>query len=66
MLLSYFIKRFGGKNTIMIGLIFEMLQLICYGLGSNPWVVWSAGILAAGSTISKLIFLGKCIKLLTC
>lgn len=21
----------------MIGLIFEMLQMICYGLGSNMW-----------------------------
>lgn len=32
-------RKFGSKNTIMIGLIFEMLQLICYGLGSQLWFV---------------------------
>lgn len=39
-LLTTFIRRFGSKNTIMIGLIFEMLQMICYGLGSNLWYVY--------------------------
>lgn len=51
-LLTTFIRRFGSKNTIMIGLIFEMLQMICYGLGSNLWVIWGAGLIAAASSIT--------------
>ncbi|XP_027197055.2 uncharacterized protein LOC113791474 [Dermatophagoides pteronyssinus] len=52
LLLAILMKRVGSKNTIMIGLIFEMLQLICFGLGSSHWVVWSAGIIAAIGTIT--------------
>lgn len=37
LLLTILMKRVGSKNTIMIGLIFEMLQLICFGLGSSHW-----------------------------
>ncbi|KAI2810328.1 Hippocampus abundant transcript 1 protein [Blomia tropicalis] len=51
-LLSTFIRRFGSKNTIMIGLIFEMLQMICYGLGSNLGVIWGAGLIASASTLT--------------
>ncbi|UXI23119.1 Sars1 allergen SMIPP-C [Sarcoptes scabiei] len=51
-LLDVFMKRFGSKNTIMIGLIMEMMQLICFGLGSSHWIVWTAGIIAAIGTIT--------------
>lgn len=36
----------------MLGLIFEMLQLICYGLGTQVWVIWGAGLIAALASIS--------------
>lgn len=37
MFLPKFIQRFGAKNTIMIGLILEMLDMICFGLGTQLW-----------------------------
>ncbi|KAH7645983.1 hippocampus abundant transcript 1 protein-like isoform x1 [Dermatophagoides farinae] len=52
LLLTILMKRVGSKNTIMIGLIFEMLQLICFGLGSSHWVVWIVSVIAAISTIT--------------
>jgi len=45
-------RTVGGKATILIGLVFEMLQLAWYGFGSQMWMMWSAGILAAISSIS--------------
>lgn len=27
----------GGKNVIMLGLLFEMLELMWYGFGSQTW-----------------------------
>ena len=40
-------KSIGAKHTIMIGLLFEMLQLMWYGFGSQFWMMWAAGVLAA-------------------
>jgi len=51
-LMSALMKTVGPKHTIMIGLFFEMLQLMWYGFGSQQWMMWSAGILAAVSSIS--------------
>jgi MFS family permease len=45
-------KTFGPKHTITIGLCFQFLQLIWYGLGTQTWVMWTAGILAAMSQLS--------------
>lgn len=45
-------KSFGPKHTITIGLCFQFLQLIFYGLGTQNWVMWSAGVLAAMSQLS--------------
>jgi len=42
----------GPKHTIMIGLFFEMMQLMWYGFGSQQWMMWAAGVLAAVSSIS--------------
>jgi MFS family permease len=50
--MSALMKTVGPKHTIMIGLFFEMLQLMWYGFGSQQWMMWSAGILAAVSSIS--------------
>ena len=35
--LSILMKTLGPKHTIMVGLVFEMLQLMWYGFGSQIW-----------------------------
>lgn len=30
-------RTLGGKHTIMLGLLFEMLELMWYGFGSQTW-----------------------------
>ncbi|KAF7995829.1 hypothetical protein HCN44_006936 [Aphidius gifuensis] len=42
----------GGKNVIMLGLLFEMLELMWYGFGSQTWMMWAAGILASVASIT--------------
>jgi predicted MFS family arabinose efflux permease len=51
-LLTCLMKTLGSKHTIMVGLLFEMLQLMWYGFGSQTWMMWAAGILAAVSSIT--------------
>ncbi|XP_074642139.1 hippocampus abundant transcript 1 protein-like [Tubulanus polymorphus] len=51
-ILAVLMKYLGNKHTIMIGLVFEMLQLACYGFGSEVWIMWAAGCIAAGSSIT--------------
>lgn len=51
-LLTLLMKTVGPKHTIMIGLLFEMLQLMWYGFGSQTWMMWSAGVLASISSIT--------------
>lgn len=51
-LLTLLMKTLGSKHTIMVGLLFEMLQLMWYGFGSQTWMMWAAGILAAISSIT--------------
>merc|ERR1719412_2689405 len=51
-LLTCLMKTLGSKHTIMVGLLFEMLQLMWYGFGSQTWMMWAAGILAAISSIT--------------
>ncbi|XP_076353570.1 hippocampus abundant transcript 1 protein-like [Tachypleus tridentatus] len=43
MVLTLLMKTLGSKNTIMVGLFFEMLQLMCYGFCSQRWILWAAG-----------------------
>ncbi|XP_013785386.1 hippocampus abundant transcript 1 protein-like [Limulus polyphemus] len=43
MVLTLLMKTLGNKNTIMVGLFFEMLQLMCYGFCSQRWILWAAG-----------------------
>lgn len=42
----------GAKRTIIIGLSFEMMQLLWYGFGSQSWMMWAAGILASLASIT--------------
>lgn len=45
-------KHCGPKHTITIGLSFQFMQLIWYGIGTQNWIMWTAGILAAMSQLS--------------
>merc|ERR1719357_734754 len=51
-LLTLLMKTVGAKHTIMIGLMFERLQLMWYGFGSQTWMMWAAGVLTAVSTLT--------------
>jgi len=35
--LGFVMRALGPKHTIMVGLVFEMLQLMWYGFGSQIW-----------------------------
>ncbi|XP_025424365.1 hippocampus abundant transcript 1 protein [Sipha flava] len=50
--LGLIMKLMGAKYTIMIGLVFEIMQLMWFGFGSETWVMWSACLLAAISSIT--------------
>ncbi|XP_006627070.1 hippocampus abundant transcript 1 protein-like [Lepisosteus oculatus] len=50
--LSILMKTIGNKNTVLLGLGFQMLQLAWYGFGSEPWMMWAAGAVAAMSSIT--------------
>jgi hypothetical protein len=45
-------QSFGPKHTITIGLFFQFLQLVWYGVGTQYWMMWAAGFLAALSQMS--------------
>ncbi|CAL8280099.1 unnamed protein product [Merluccius merluccius] len=51
-LLTLLMRTVGNKNTVLLGLSFQTLQLACYGLGSQPWMMWAAGAVAAMSSIT--------------
>ncbi|ESP05412.1 hypothetical protein LOTGIDRAFT_228011 [Lottia gigantea] len=51
-ILALLMKYLGHKHAILFGLVFEMIQLTCYGFGSEPWIVWTAGTLAAMSSLT--------------
>ncbi|KAG8192665.1 hypothetical protein JTE90_009694 [Oedothorax gibbosus] len=50
--LAMLMKTIGPKHTIMVGLLFEMLQLMWYGFGSRTWMMWAAGVLASVCSIT--------------
>ncbi|XP_036383463.1 hippocampus abundant transcript 1 protein [Megalops cyprinoides] len=50
--LSVLMRSIGNKNTVLLGLGFQMLQLAWYGFGSEPWMIWAAGAVAAMSSIT--------------
>ncbi|KAM6033610.1 hippocampus abundant transcript-like protein 1 isoform 5-T5 [Chlamydotis macqueenii] len=50
--LSILMKSIGNKNTVLLGLGFQILQLAWYGFGSQSWMMWAAGAVAAMSSIT--------------
>ncbi|XP_066506968.1 hippocampus abundant transcript-like protein 1 [Hoplias malabaricus] len=50
--LTLLMRTIGNKNTVLLGLGFQILQLAWYGLGSEPWMMWAAGAVAAMSSIT--------------
>ncbi|KAM9392453.1 hippocampus abundant transcript 1 protein [Pholidichthys leucotaenia] len=50
--LSVLMRTIGNKNTVLLGLGFQLLQLAWYGFGSEPWMMWAAGTVAAMSSIT--------------
>uniref|UniRef100_A0A672LVV0 Hippocampus abundant transcript 1 protein-like n=1 Tax=Sinocyclocheilus grahami TaxID=75366 RepID=A0A672LVV0_SINGR len=52
LLLSVLMKKIGNKCTVLLGLGFQLFQLAWYGFGSEPWMMWGAGAVAAVSSIT--------------
>ncbi|XP_023813865.1 hippocampus abundant transcript-like protein 1 isoform X3 [Oryzias latipes] len=52
LLLGVLMRTIGNKNTVLLGLGFQLLQLAWYGFGSEPWMMWAAGTVAAMSSIT--------------
>ncbi|KAJ0037089.1 hypothetical protein NL108_017583 [Boleophthalmus pectinirostris] len=52
LLLTLLMRTLGNKNTVLLGLGFQILQLAWYGLGSEPWMMWASGAVAAMSSIT--------------
>ncbi|XP_029016533.1 hippocampus abundant transcript-like protein 1 [Betta splendens] len=50
--LSVLMRSIGNKNTLLLGLGFQLFQLAWYGFGSEPWMMWAAGTVAAMSSIT--------------
>jgi len=50
--LALLIKFFGKKESIIVGLVFQVIQLALYGISTHSWVIWVAGLLAAMSSIT--------------
>ncbi|XP_004452323.1 hippocampus abundant transcript-like protein 1 isoform X2 [Dasypus novemcinctus] len=50
--LSILMRSLGNKNTVLLGLGFQMSQLAWYGFGSQAWMMWAAGTVAAMSSIT--------------
>ncbi|XP_025787276.1 LOW QUALITY PROTEIN: hippocampus abundant transcript-like protein 1 [Puma concolor] len=50
--LTILMRSLGNKNTVLLGLGFQMFQLAWYGFGSQAWMMWAAGTVAAMSSIT--------------
>ncbi|XP_030327234.1 hippocampus abundant transcript-like protein 1 isoform X3 [Strigops habroptila] len=50
--LGILMRSIGNKNTVLLGLGFQILQLAWYGFGSQSWMMWVAGGVAAMSSIT--------------
>lgn len=51
-LMTHLIDRFGGKTTILAGLLMQALQLLLLGFFKAPWMMWICGIIASFSSIT--------------
>lgn len=56
--LSLLMRSIGNKNTILLGLGFQILQLAWYGFGSEPWWVRGWGLWSCDFTegIFEMLF----------
>ncbi|KAG9509491.1 Hippocampus abundant transcript-like protein 1, partial [Fragariocoptes setiger] len=52
LLLIYLIKRFGGKKTILIGLVMQAVQLLLLSFGRSQYLMWFTGLIASLSSIT--------------
>ncbi|XP_057299408.1 hippocampus abundant transcript 1 protein-like isoform X2 [Hydractinia symbiolongicarpus] len=52
LVLTLLIKSLGLKNCISLALFFQMIQLLWYALGTQVWMMWAAGALAAMSSLT--------------
>jgi hypothetical protein len=50
--LTFFMKAFNAKATIILGLIAQTIQLLLYGFSSDTSTMWTASVLAAFSSIT--------------
>ena len=50
--LSKMIERIGPKYSIMVGLVSQLVQLVCYGVTTNMVAVWVSGLAVALSSIT--------------
>lgn len=51
-LMTHLIDHFGGKTTIMTGLVMQAVQLFLLGFFKAPWMMWVCGIIASISSIT--------------
>jgi len=51
-ILTVLYQAIGNKATILLGLLFQIGQLLCYSFGREHWTMWMAGVLAALSSIN--------------
>jgi len=52
LILALLMKYLGHKQTIMFGLVFEIVQLTCFGFANQHWIIWIAGTMASMSSIT--------------
>lgn len=51
-IMAVFMRSYGSKITIILGMVFQYIQLTWYGYASAHWAMYAAGILAALSSIT--------------
>eukprot|EP00794_Sanderia_malayensis_P008132 gene8132-9002_t len=52
LVLGLLIKYLGLKNSILLALSFQTMQLLWYGFSRQTWMMWAAGSLASMSSIA--------------
>ena len=52
LVLSKMIEKIGPKHSIIVGLVAQLVQLVCYGVTSNLIAVWVCGLAISLSSIT--------------
>jgi predicted MFS family arabinose efflux permease len=50
--LGILIQAIGYRKSIILGLMFQLVQLVLYGISTEYWMMWAAGSLAAMAALS--------------